>query len=375
MKSGNGTVGKVARLALSVLSMMVGVALLLKPIASQAILADQLKARAFEFDETPLVVEGNDRIVKQAQGMNELLALREVPAFGDDNAPTGYQEWMDAGPNAPIATVAIPCLDIALPVFRGTSDAVLAQGTGHLPGSSLPVGGASTRCVIVGHTDYGDMEIFDSIRNLKEGDVVWLTSAAGKLCYAVTGSRIIEPTDTDALGIEEGKDILTLLTCYPPSVNTRRLIVNCERATLAAAPDTTPDTASPSSQQEAPQGASDKSSFGLAELHSAWIVMPLCALITVSSGALVACVMLCISQRTPHANPDESSDEADDQPKLHIESLPTCYDFAPRQIRPHPYTNASADGNTKKKTGRGTVNATAQRKAHGIESFRDWLIL
>lgn len=221
--------------ALVALAVAAGTALMLRPFAVEAVSAEALRQSSVAFVEEAEADPAAEEAVRLAREMNALLALRERPDVLDEGAPQGYWEWPGVDSRGRMASVECPRADLCVPVWRGTSEADLSRGAGHLPGTSLPVGGPGTRCVLVGHTDYQGQTLFSRISRLEPGDEVRLTSVAGTLVYRVRGMRVIAPDDFGALAVEPGADVLTLLTCWPPSVNTSRLIVDCVRAGAAPA--------------------------------------------------------------------------------------------------------------------------------------------
>ena len=126
--------------------------------------------------------------------------------------------------------VEIPSIAVKLPIYHGTGEAELMSGVGHLEGSSLPVGGASTRCVLLGHTGMSDTRMFDDLVRLEAGDVFVIWSLNVAHAYEVFQVQVMLPDEVpDALAIEPGADLATLVTCTPYGVNSHRLLVNARR--------------------------------------------------------------------------------------------------------------------------------------------------
>lgn len=149
------------------------------------------------------------------------------PLAGDAVLP--YEEQLGGADGAPVAWVEIPRIGVRLPVYLGTSDAVLSSGVGHVEGTSLPVGGPSTHCVLTGHSGLYDSRMFDDIRELAPGDL-FAVHVMGRTCtYEVTGTETVEPDDVSGLGIRAGQDLCTLVTCTPYGVNDHRLLVHARR--------------------------------------------------------------------------------------------------------------------------------------------------
>ena len=125
--------------------------------------------------------------------------------------------------------IEIPSIDVMLPIYHGTSEEVLQTAIGHIEGSSLPIGGPSTHCVISGHRGLPSARLFTDIDQLSEGDTFTLLVLDETLTYEVDQIRIVEPDDTSLLTIEEGQDLCTLVTCTPYGVNSHRLLVRGHR--------------------------------------------------------------------------------------------------------------------------------------------------
>ncbi len=128
-----------------------------------------------------------------------------------------------------MGTVEIPKIKIKLPIFHGTSEEVLEKAAGHLTGSSLPVGGENTHAVITAHRGLPSAALFTDLDKMKEGDHFLLHVLNDTLCYEVDKITVIEPEDTEALSVEDGKDLVTLVTCTPYGVNSHRMLVRGHR--------------------------------------------------------------------------------------------------------------------------------------------------
>jgi sortase A len=128
-----------------------------------------------------------------------------------------------------MATLEIPSINVNLPIYHGTTESSLQIGIGHLAGSSLPIGGASTHTVLMGHRGLPSAKLLTELDKLKVGDEFCVTALGEEAWYQVDQILIVEPTDTSALAIEEGKDLCTLVTCTPYGVNSHRLLVRGHR--------------------------------------------------------------------------------------------------------------------------------------------------
>ena len=129
-----------------------------------------------------------------------------------------------------IGVISIPKLDIEMPIYLGATYDNMAKGAAHLSQTSLPIGGENTNCVIAGHRGWNGADYFRYITSLEPGDTVTITNLWEELTYTVSEIKIIDPNDVDEILIQDGKDILTLLTCHPyGSGGKYRLVIYCER--------------------------------------------------------------------------------------------------------------------------------------------------
>ena len=131
-----------------------------------------------------------------------------------------------------IGVLKIPAMELTMPVYLGASDAHLAAGAAVLGNTSAPIGGDSTNCVIAGHRGWKGADYFRHIDKLAVGDTVALTNLWETLTYTVVDIQIIQPHEVDKIKIQQGRDLLTLVTCHPyASGGRQRYVVYCERVT------------------------------------------------------------------------------------------------------------------------------------------------
>lgn len=140
-----------------------------------------------------------------------------------------YNSLLNMTDDGVMGFIKIPCIDVSLPIYHGTSEETLETGTGHLQGTSLPIGGESTHSVITGHTGLSSAKLFTDLTELEEGDLFFLHVMGEKLAYKVDQITKVLPAELDNLQIVPGKDYCTLVTCTPYGVNTHRLLVRGER--------------------------------------------------------------------------------------------------------------------------------------------------
>ncbi len=140
-----------------------------------------------------------------------------------------YMSSLNIADNGMMGTVEIPRIRINLPVYHTTDEEVLERAAGHLEGSSLPVGGENTHAVISAHRGLPSAALFTDLDKLQKGDHFLLHILDDTLCYQVDKITVVEPEETEALAVEKGMDLVTLLTCTPYGVNSHRLLVRGHR--------------------------------------------------------------------------------------------------------------------------------------------------
>ena len=141
-----------------------------------------------------------------------------------------YLHEMDIDPV--MARIVIPSVHVSLPVYHGTDSRTLAEGVGHLFGTSLPIGGPSTHAVLTGHTGLPTATMFDNLSQVKKGDAFYSSSLGQTLKYEITDITVVKPDETDSLRKVPGRDLVTLITCTPYGVNSHRLLVTGERVPM-----------------------------------------------------------------------------------------------------------------------------------------------
>lgn len=144
-------------------------------------------------------------------------------------ASENYVNQLDLSGTGIMGYVEIPTISVDLPIYHGTGSDSLDRGTGHLLGSSLPVGGESTHTIITGHSGMASQKMFTDLEQLQEGDLFYLHVLDESLAYRVAAIHTVLPHDTAYLGIIPGQDLCTLVTCTPTGVNTHRLLVRGRR--------------------------------------------------------------------------------------------------------------------------------------------------
>lgn len=170
---------------------------------------------------------------KKAEEYNEALLPCVLPdsfALAESSGVDPvYMNTLNIAGDEMMGSVEIPKINIKIPIYHTTEEEVLNKGAGHLEGSSLPVGGANTHAVISAHRGLPSASLFTDLDQLKEGDHFLIHVLNETLCYEVDKISVVKPEDTSALAVEDGQDLVTLLTCTPYGVNTERLLVRGHR--------------------------------------------------------------------------------------------------------------------------------------------------
>ena len=174
-----------------------------------------------------------DAELQKAEAYNEALLPSILPdsfAIADASEEDQiYMNTLNIAGDEMMGIVEIPKIDIKLPIYHTTEEDVLKQAAGHLEGSSLPIGGKSTHAVISAHRGLPSASLFTDLDQLKKGDHFLIHVLNETLCYEVDKISVVKPEETSSLAVEEGEDLVTLLTCTPYGVNTERLLVRGHR--------------------------------------------------------------------------------------------------------------------------------------------------
>ncbi len=178
-------------------------------------------------------IENTDdtELTAQREAAEQYNAMLSGTAFimegGASAPPLTYAEQLTVG--GVMCYVDIPKINVYLPVQHGTAADTLERAVGHVVGTSLPVGGESTHAVLSAHSGMASSKLFSDIDQLAEGDTFYIHVLGDTLAYKVDTIHTVLPTDTSLLQIEDGKDLVTLVTCTPFGVNTHRLLVRGHR--------------------------------------------------------------------------------------------------------------------------------------------------
>lgn len=216
---------------LLVFILLIGLSLLLYPSVSNYWNSFHQTRAIATYAENVAKLDNNqyDQLWEEARAYNEALRFRSNPYFLSEEQKAQYESLLDVSGLGVMGYIEIPEIDVSLPIYHGTEESVLQVAVGHLDWTSLPVGGESTHCVLSGHRGLPSAKLFTNLDKLQTGDIFMLRILDDVLTYEVDQILIVEPQETGALRIEEGKDYCTLVTCTPYGINTHRLLVRGHR--------------------------------------------------------------------------------------------------------------------------------------------------
>lgn len=170
-----------------------------------------------------------NEIWSAAWDYNHSLIDRPNDFLLSDEQKETYEALLNIGGNGIMGYIQIPVIDVSLPVYHGTDEAVLQIAVGHLDWTSLPVGGESSHCVVSGHRGLPSARLFTDLDKLVVGDIFTFQILDEVITYEIDQIRIVEPHETDDLLIVEGQDLCTLVTCTPYGINSHRMLVRGHR--------------------------------------------------------------------------------------------------------------------------------------------------
>ena len=171
----------------------------------------------------------NKKMLKAARKYNKSLLKKSDHWKLSKKDKKKYESLLDVSGTGIMGYIEVPKIDCSLPIYHGTDEGALQIAIGYLEGSSLPVGGKSTHCVLSGHRGLPSARLFTDLDQMEEGDIFILNILGRKLAYEVDQIKVVLPEEMSDLEIEEGKDLCTLVTCTPYGINTHRLLVRGHR--------------------------------------------------------------------------------------------------------------------------------------------------
>lgn len=142
-----------------------------------------------------------------------------------------YLQELNLTKTGMMGSIEIPKISVNLPIYHGTSDAVLSNAVGHVEGTSLPVGGNNTHSILTGHRGLPSSQLFTRLDEMEEGDLFYIKVCDEVLAYQVQKIQVIKPEEVECLEIQQDRDLVSLITCHPYGINTHRLVITGERTT------------------------------------------------------------------------------------------------------------------------------------------------
>ena len=214
-----------------------GLAILLYPLFSNKWNEYNSNLKIQEYQTQTIESNGDESLVdewEKAFAYNQQLQPIIIPdsfiqAAGMNEEDSAYMSCLNTKGDGMMGYISIPKIGENIPIYHTSSEEVLQKGAGHVQGSSLPVGGESSHAAISAHRGLPGASLFTDIDQLEEGDSFYLYILDDILAYEVDEILVVEPQDTEALNVVEGKDYVTLITCTPYGVNSHRLLVRGHR--------------------------------------------------------------------------------------------------------------------------------------------------
>lgn len=207
-----------------------GLSIMLYPVISNV-----MKER--EFDQVIVnyqkqvnadVKQDSKKLLEEAENYNKNLTsanITDIFTSTEVESSSDYLEILDIDQKGTMGYISIPKIDIKIPIYHGTSARVLQKGVGHVEGSSFPVGGETTHSILAAHRGLPSARLFTDLDQIKKGDKFYIYIMEKVLVYQVDQILVIDPSNTEPLQMQSGKDYVTLVTCTPYAVNTHRLLV------------------------------------------------------------------------------------------------------------------------------------------------------
>lgn len=211
---------------------LVGLLIFAYPLISQKYYEIESDSEVEDFKKQSEVIEDTEvkRRMDLARAYNNTLdpsRLADPYTKEEKQGRAEYARMLEV--NEMLGHIEIPRIGQDLPIYAGTTDEVLEKGSGHLEGTSLPIGGKSTHAVITAHRGLPNAKLFRNLDQLVEGDVFYIHNIGETLAYQVDKIQVVDPSDFSPVLVEENHDYATLLTCTPYMINSHRLLVRGHR--------------------------------------------------------------------------------------------------------------------------------------------------
>lgn len=224
---------------LPILVILAGLLVLLYPTISNFLVEQNASRAVASYDATAVDMgqEQREQMLADARAYNDALAASSgvgTPASeGGEPAQVGetlaYEDLLNLNGDGMMGYIIIPKMNVELPIYHGVSERVLQSGVGHMESSSLPVGGPSTHAALSGHRGLPSAKLFTDLDQMEVGDQFFIKVLGETLAYEVHDVETVLPTETESLAIQQGQDLVTLITCTPYGINSHRLLVHAHR--------------------------------------------------------------------------------------------------------------------------------------------------
>ena len=226
--------------AILIVALLIGALLLLYPTISDYWNSFHQSRAIASYAEQVADLDDNayEQVWAEAYAYNKTLDNNTSRFVMTEEQKETYEALLNVADNGVMGYIEIPKIKCNLPIYHGTDEAILQIAIGHVQGSSLPVGGNDSHCVLSGHRGLPSAKLFSDLDQLIDGDVFLLRVLDETLTYEVDQIRTVLPNELDNLAIEEGKDYCTLVTCTPYGINSHRLLVRGHRVENQASSST-----------------------------------------------------------------------------------------------------------------------------------------
>ena len=206
---------------------IIGLCIFLYPSVSDFVneWAQNWEVSQYESKVSELSYDIYDNLISEAQEYNKILVGKNLLFNNENLENTNYKNILSVENSGIIGYLKIPKINVRLPIYHGTDASILQIGVGHLEGTSFPVSGESVHAVLSGHTGLPSSKLLTDLVELEVGDTFSIVILNQIYTYEVDQILVVEPDETDALEIIEGKQYATIVTCTPYGVNTHRLLV------------------------------------------------------------------------------------------------------------------------------------------------------
>ena len=210
---------------------LIGLCVMLYPTVSDFWNEKRQSQAIMNYDDllVDLTPEDFSEYFEKAEEYNRKLKLISYPFLGYPELDDEYYSALDVNDDGMMGYITIDKIKVQLPIYHGTSDKVLNCAVGHLEGSTLPLGGESTHCVLYAHRGLPSAKLFTNLDELAVGDVFTITILDKMFTYQVDQVKVVLPDETDELNVVNGEDYCTLVTCSPYGINTHRMLVRGTR--------------------------------------------------------------------------------------------------------------------------------------------------